>query len=130
MLMPMQLSAQLKTRLSYAMVKVQNGWEKQSLDELEESQSQRGSPNSAPGRGASLTFDSPADMDRRRRPSGVSDVSDQMIMSPISDVTRSLAGTPGSQSFRPLDKGAANISQHTGQQLHGLPCMLLQTSSP
>ncbi|KAI4663043.1 uncharacterized protein J4E79_004356 [Alternaria viburni] len=37
-----ELSAQLKTRLSYAMVKVQNGWEKQSLDELEESQSQRG----------------------------------------------------------------------------------------
>lgn len=89
-----QLSAQLKTRLSYAMVKVQNGWEKQSLDELEEGHSQRGSPNSAPGRGDSLAFDSPADMDRRRRPSGVSDISDHMIMSPASDPTRSLAGTP------------------------------------
>ncbi|MBE7180320.1 MAG: hypothetical protein INR71_03765 [Terriglobus roseus] len=33
----MQLSAQLKTRLSYAMVKVQNGWEKRSIDELENS---------------------------------------------------------------------------------------------
>lgn len=91
----MQLSAQLKTRLSYAMVKVQNGWEKQSLDELEEGQSQRGSPNSAPGRGEPLTFDSPSESERRRRPSGVSDISDQMIMSPASDPTRSLTGTPG-----------------------------------
>jgi hypothetical protein len=94
LLTPTQLSAQLKTRLSYAMVKVQNGWEKQSLDELEESQSQRGSPNSAPGRSDHLAFESPATMDRQRRPSGVSDVSDQMIMSPASDPTRSLAGTP------------------------------------
>lgn len=89
-----QLSAQLKTRLSYAMVKVQNGWEKQSLDELEESQSQRGSPNSAPGRSDHPAFESPATVDRQRRPSGVSDISDQMIMSPASDPTRSLAGTP------------------------------------
>ncbi|CAN9378711.1 unnamed protein product [Alternaria alternata] len=89
-----ELSAQLKTRLSYAMVKVQNGWEKQSLDELEESQSQRGSPNSAPGRSDQLAFDSPGTTDRQRRPSGVSDISDQMIMSPASDPTRSLAGTP------------------------------------
>ncbi|KAL1795632.1 hypothetical protein ACET3X_005856 [Alternaria dauci] len=91
-----ELSAQLKTRLSYAMVKVQNGWEKQSLDELEESQSQRGSPNSAPGRSDHLAFDSPGTTDRQRRPSGVSDISDQMIMSPASDPTRSLAGTPAS----------------------------------
>ena len=108
MLMPMQLSAQLKTRLSYAMVKVQNGWEKQSLEELEESQSQRGSPNSAPGRGDSLAFDSPADMDRRRRPSGVSDISDQMIMSPVSDQTRSHGGAPGSTFLLPFDKDLAN----------------------
>lgn len=32
-----QLSAQLKTRLSYAMVKVQHGWENRSLSELEQS---------------------------------------------------------------------------------------------
>ena len=80
----MQLSAQLKTRLSYAMVKVQNGWEKQSLDELEEVHSQRGSPNSAPG-GPRLIFESPSAADRRRRPSGVSEVSDQTMMSPASD---------------------------------------------
>jgi hypothetical protein len=30
-----QLSVQLKTRLKYAMVKIQNGWEKQSIDQLE-----------------------------------------------------------------------------------------------
>lgn len=87
----MQLSAQLKTRLSYAMVKVQNGWEKQSLEELEEVHSQRGSPNSAPERSDRLAFDSPAMMDRRRRPSGVSDNSDQMILSPASDPSRSYA---------------------------------------
>jgi hypothetical protein len=81
----MQLSAQLKTRLSYAMVKVQNGWEKQSLDALEEVHSQRGSPNSAPGRSDRLAFDSPSTFDRRRRPSGVSDNSDPMLMSPASD---------------------------------------------
>lgn len=42
----MQLSDQLRTRLSYAMVKVQNGWQSRSLEELE-SLSQRGSPISA-----------------------------------------------------------------------------------
>ncbi|KAL6160690.1 hypothetical protein ACJQWK_11898 [Exserohilum turcicum] len=116
-----ELSAQLKTRLSYAMVKVQNGWEKQSLDELEEGHSQRGSPNSAPGRGDSLAFDSPADMDRRRRPSGVSDISDHMIMSPASDPTRSLAGTPAvywRPATRPTMHAAANLISITGAQ-HG-----------
>ncbi|KAF7679167.1 hypothetical protein GT037_002915 [Alternaria burnsii] len=112
-----ELSAQLKTRLSYAMVKVQNGWEKQSLDELEESQSQRGSPNSAPGRSDHLAFDSPGTTDRQRRPSGVSDISDQMIMSPASDPTRSLAGTPASYwrpGTRPAMNAAANLISITG----------------
>jgi hypothetical protein len=90
----MQLSAQLKTRLSYAMVKVQNGWEKQSLEELEEVHSQRGSPNSAPG-GPRPTFDSPSTADYRRRPSGVSENSDQMITSPASDSIRSHAINTG-----------------------------------
>lgn len=84
----MQLSAQLKTRLSYAMIKVQNGWEKQSLDELEEVHSQRGSPNSAPG-GSRVTFDSPSIADYRRRPSAVSERSDHMLISPASDPKRS-----------------------------------------
>ncbi|EKG14276.1 Mediator complex subunit Med21 [Macrophomina phaseolina MS6] len=40
-----QLSADLKTRLSYAMMKVQHGWEQKSLDELETAAaSQRTSP--------------------------------------------------------------------------------------
>ena len=90
----MQLSAQLKTRLSYAMVKVQNGWEKQSLEELEEVHSQRGSPNSAPG-GSRVTFDSPSTTGYRRRPSAISDNSDQMITSPASDSVRSHALNSG-----------------------------------
>jgi hypothetical protein len=90
----MQLSAQLKTRLSYAMVKVQNGWEKQSLEELEENQSQRGSPNSPAGKNDRMNFDSPNVLNYQRRPSAISDNSDQMIMSPASDPTRSHAATP------------------------------------
>jgi hypothetical protein len=107
MLTYMQLSAQLKTRLSYAMVKVQNGWEKQSLEELEESQSQRGSPNSAAGKNDHLTFDSPTVPDYRRRPSVISDNSDQMIMSPASVVY----GRPGT---RPAMNAAANLISITG----------------
>ena len=42
-----QLSYQLKTRLSYAMVKVQNGWQDCSIDELETMASQPNSPVSA-----------------------------------------------------------------------------------
>ncbi|KAF2010416.1 hypothetical protein BU24DRAFT_58046 [Aaosphaeria arxii CBS 175.79] len=74
-----ELSAQLKTRLSYAMIKVQNGWEKQSLEELEDQTSQRGSPSSAPAATERLTFESPRPT--MRRPSGVSD-SDFPMMSP------------------------------------------------
>lgn len=76
------------------MVKVQNGWEKQSLEELEEVHSQRGSPSSAPSRSERLAFDSPSAFDRQRRPSGVSDNSDQIILSPASDPSRSHAVTP------------------------------------
>lgn len=39
-----QLSAQLKTRLSYAMVKVQNGWEQNTIEELEHLPSARNTP--------------------------------------------------------------------------------------
>lgn len=98
MLTHVQLSAQLKTRLSYAMVKVQNGWEKQSLDELEEVHSQRGSPNSAPGRTDRLAFDSPSAFERQRRPSGVSDNSDQMLMSPASDPSGAHVASSSCQS--------------------------------
>lgn len=41
------MSHQLKTRLSYAMLKVQNGWQDQSLSELENLASQQASPMSA-----------------------------------------------------------------------------------
>ncbi|KAF1952349.1 hypothetical protein CC80DRAFT_495417 [Byssothecium circinans] len=118
-----QLSAQLKTRLSYAMVKVQNGWEKQSLEELEERTSQQGSPASITSRsnGSRLTFDSPSEADRRRRPSGVSENSDQMMMSPgqstPSDQSRSLAATPSSYwrpSTKPAMYAAANLISVTG----------------
>lgn len=108
----MQLSAQLKTRLSYAMVKVQNGWEKQSLDELEEVHSQRGSPNSAPGRSDRLAFDSPSAFDHQRRPSGGSD---QMLMSPASDPSGAHAASSSCQFF---DAGKSSTSltdtQYTG----------------
>ncbi|KAF2502322.1 hypothetical protein BU16DRAFT_4863 [Lophium mytilinum] len=92
-----ELSAQLKTRLSYAMVKVQNGWEKHTIDELEELPSQRGSPIGLPGR---RSLDSPRFPERRRRPSGVSETSDQYMASPSqaspNGIPRSLNGTPPS----------------------------------
>ncbi|KAF2127596.1 hypothetical protein P153DRAFT_387338 [Dothidotthia symphoricarpi CBS 119687] len=103
-----ELSAQLKTRLSYAMVKVQNGWEKQSLDELEEAHSQHGSPNSASG-GSRPTFGSPSSTNYQRRPSGVSENSDQILMSPGSDPSRSHATTPFSY-WHPGTKPAMNAA--------------------
>ncbi|KAI9172591.1 hypothetical protein HJFPF1_02097 [Paramyrothecium foliicola] len=42
----LQLSAELKTRLSYAMVKVNNGWQSHSLDEVESLASRAASPSS------------------------------------------------------------------------------------
>ncbi|KAF2257840.1 hypothetical protein CC78DRAFT_538235, partial [Lojkania enalia] len=95
-----ELSAQLRTRLSYAMVKVQNGWEKQSLEELEDHTSQRGSPVSVHARseGSRPPLESPLIADRRRRPSGVSENSDQIMFSPSQSsppsVSRSSAATP------------------------------------
>ncbi|KAF2136753.1 uncharacterized protein K452DRAFT_208361, partial [Aplosporella prunicola CBS 121167] len=73
-----QLSAELKTRLSYAMVKVQNGWEQKSIDELETVASQRTSPSlqtSAPRQSRSTTV-SPRSYHRPRRSSGFSPSSD------------------------------------------------------
>ncbi|KAF3041930.1 hypothetical protein E8E12_007778 [Didymella heteroderae] len=110
-----ELSAQLKTRLSYAMVKVQNGWEKQSLEELEEVHSQRGSPNSAPG-GSRITFESPSITDYRRRPSAVSDDSDYMMVSPASESTRSHAVNSAywRMTNKPAMNAAANLISITG----------------
>lgn len=118
-----QLSAQLKTRLSYAMVKVQNGWEKQSLEELEEVQSQRGSPNSAPG-GSRVTFGSPPSSDYRRRHSAVSDSSDRMILSPASDSVRPYALNPGQCSSSPREILLLTISSilATKQQISDQRC--------
>ncbi|KAF2193303.1 hypothetical protein K469DRAFT_693324 [Zopfia rhizophila CBS 207.26] len=117
-----ELSARLRARLSYAMVKVENGWEKRSIEELEELPSQRGSPVSALGiitDGSRPSFDSPRTAERQRRPSGVSESSDQMMLSPgqssPSDVSRSLAATPSSywrsgpkrQGIAPLTSASA-----------------------
>ncbi|KAK7181814.1 hypothetical protein DPSP01_002405 [Paraphaeosphaeria sporulosa] len=118
-----QLSAQLKTRLSYAMVKVQNNWEKQSIDELEERISQQGSPNSVANRtpGSRPAFASPTTAERRRRPSGVSENSDHMMISPgqrtPSDPSRSYASTPSSlwrPGTKPTLNAAVNLISVTG----------------
>ena len=42
-----QLSSELRTRLSYAMVKVNNGWQSNTIDEVESLASQKGSPASS-----------------------------------------------------------------------------------
>ncbi|KAF2639470.1 hypothetical protein P280DRAFT_37958 [Massarina eburnea CBS 473.64] len=127
-----ELSAQLKTRLSYAMVKVQNGWEKQSLEELEERTSQQGSPTSVAGRsnGSRLIFHSPTDADRQRRPSGISEISDQMMISPgqntPSDPSRSLAATPSSfwrPGPKPTMSAAANLISVIGSDAGAGPLL-------
>jgi hypothetical protein len=43
----LQLSSELRTRLSYAMVKVNNGWQSNTIDEVESLASQAGSPTSS-----------------------------------------------------------------------------------
>ena len=43
----LQLSAELKTRLSYAMVKVNNGWQSHSIDQVESLASRAASPTSS-----------------------------------------------------------------------------------
>lgn len=53
-----QLSNHLKARLSYAMIKVQNGWQTRSIDELESMTSQEPSPVS-PVSDVRRLFDSP-----------------------------------------------------------------------
>lgn len=96
------------------MVKVQNGWEKQSLEELEEVHSQKGSPNSAPG-GTRVAFDSPSTTDYRRRPSATSDNSDYMMMSPASESTRSHAVNSGESPYpSSLSGHLIDLSQHIG----------------
>ncbi|RKF55428.1 hypothetical protein GcM3_201030 [Golovinomyces cichoracearum] len=42
-----ELTSELRTRLSYAMVKVNNGWQSNSIDEVESLASHRGSPSSS-----------------------------------------------------------------------------------
>ncbi|TVY38378.1 hypothetical protein LOCC1_G006485 [Lachnellula occidentalis] len=42
-----EISSELKARLSYAMVKVNNGWQSNSIDEVESMASQAGSPTSS-----------------------------------------------------------------------------------
>lgn len=94
-----QLSAQLRTRLSYAMIKVQNGWEKRSIEELEELPSQKGSPISAP-EGYRNGLGSPANSARQRRASGVSEHSDRML--------ESARSSPSYPSHQPASTPSSN----------------------
>lgn len=70
-----QISAQLKARLQYAMVKVQHGWEHHSLEELERATSQPSTP---------LMPSTPITGNlNRRRESVYSETSDRFFNSPI-----------------------------------------------
>lgn len=108
----LQLSAQLRTRLSYAMVKVQNNWEKQSLDELEERISQQGSPVSTSQKTpcSRPVFQSPTTAERRRQPGGMTENPDPMIVSPDqsarSDPSIALAAIP---SCKPTHTNHAHV---------------------
>lgn len=71
-----QLSAELRTKLSYAMVKVNNGWQGHSIDEVESLASQVASPTSSTStlhgrQGASASPRVPAVSGRQRASSNV-----------------------------------------------------------
>jgi len=70
----MQISAQLKTRLSYAMVKVQHGWEHHSIEQLEKATSQPSTPMIP----STPIIETPG----RRRQSVYSETSDRYFHSP------------------------------------------------
>lgn len=66
-----QISSTLKTRLSYAMVKLQNGWSNQSLDELEKNMKEEGRSSNGI-KGSLLT--SPSMKSSKTSPSKVSKI--------------------------------------------------------
>lgn len=80
-----ELSSELRTRLSYAMVKVNNGWQSCSIDEVESLASQAGSPTSSTstlhGRRNIITSPRTAIATLQSQPSSVS----QAVQAPTSD---------------------------------------------
>lgn len=99
-----ELSNQLRTRLSYAMVKVQNGWQAHSFDELE-SLSQQTSPISAVSE-MRRSFESPQ--------SNVTDVQiDRAVFTNSSE--RSTAILDSSQSTPHICSGASTFDYSSSQ---------------
>ena len=90
-----QLSAQLKARLSYALVKVQYGWEKQSISDLEQKAEAMQTPT-----------DSPRSV---RRLSAASSPSTVYMQSPG---TTSLQNSPPRTSHGPVLAPAPDLTSH------------------
>ncbi|KAL9095244.1 MAG: hypothetical protein Q9165_002500 [Trypethelium subeluteriae] len=83
------LAAELKTKLTYAMLKVNNGWQKSNLNQIEQLTSQKASPTSATFREnvSRLGYHSPRSVapNVMRRVSGDSSDSDSYVGSPNID---------------------------------------------
>ncbi|KAF2760545.1 hypothetical protein EJ05DRAFT_288556 [Pseudovirgaria hyperparasitica] len=107
-----ELAAQLKARLSYAMVKVQHGWEHHTLDELEEQASQISSPVAPRNREQFRHSDSPQYLSRNRRLSAYSDHADRPKYSPGHEIwsrgiSRSMDTTPSSFTYKDSHSNAS-----------------------
>lgn len=117
--MSKQLSSQLRTRLSYAMVKVQNGWQAHSFDELE-SLSQQASPISA------------VSEIRRSFEDSRSNVTDlQLDQSGFPHSSERTSATPeNSQSFPHAYNGASALDYHTSQTFNSARSPTITQSGP
>ncbi|KAL9079262.1 MAG: hypothetical protein Q9157_001833 [Trypethelium eluteriae] len=95
------LAAELKTKLTYAMLKVNNGWQKNNLAQIEQLTSQKASPTSAAFREnvSRLGYASPRSVapNGMRRVSGDSSDSDSYI------------GSPNTGNFTPISGSKARF---------------------
>lgn len=95
------------------MMKVQNGWEQKSIEELETvAASQRTSPATQTPTSARFrnATDSPHAYDRRRRPSALSDPSDRYLGTPGAQ-----GSPPGLRTFGPTNLGYLDKTEDDGR---------------
>ena len=125
-----ELSAELKTRLSYAMVKVNNGWQSHSLDQVENLSQQVASPSSTAstinghGRhGVSVSPRVPGTRPTHRRHQSYAS------QSTVDQTSRSAHSTPLPSPLAPLRNGFS--SQSSSQPTRTLaPPASIQPSRP
>ncbi|KAK8242932.1 hypothetical protein IWZ00DRAFT_546462 [Phyllosticta capitalensis] len=118
-----KLSAELKTRLSYAMIKVQNGWEQKSIDELETVASQRNSPAVQTPTFA-RTIASPRGADSRRQSAhSAPDHASPSRGSPLNSISRAYPSSYPNSASRADDRGRPTTSSTTSSNDSSTPSL-------